>query len=315
MKNMEDTTTLYVPEDNSNERIDVFLAEALELNMSRSYIQKLIKQDHILVNGLGVKQNYRLKTDDLVTVTIPEPEKLELEPENIPLQFIYEDTHLAVIRKPAGMVVHPGNGNWEHTLVNALLYHLNDLSSIGGVARPGIVHRLDRDTEGLMVIAKTDAAHQKLTSDFAERRVYKEYTTIISGKPHQKNGTIDSPIGRHPKYGHKMTVLPTGREAITEYELVQLWHTRDGVFSRLKVIIHTGRTHQIRVHCASLGLPVIGDPIYSKKAARYRVDHLLLAAVKLSFNHPVSDEKLEFSIDIPEHIQKFMNRLDTRSLE
>ncbi len=315
MKNMKETTTVYVPEDNSNERIDIFLAGALELNMSRSYVQKLIKKEHVLVNGQGVKQNYRVKTDDLVTVTIPEPEKLELEPEKIPLQVLFEDTHLAVIRKPAGMVVHPGNGNWEHTLVNALLYHLEGLSSIGGVARPGIVHRLDRDTEGLMVIAKNDTAHQKLTSDFAQRRVYKEYTTIINGKPHHDKGIIDRPIGRHPKYGHKMTVIPTGKEAITEYELAQIWHTRDGVFSRLKVIIRTGRTHQIRVHCASLGLPVVGDPIYSKKAARFRVDHLLLAAVTLSFDHPASGEKLKFSIDIPGHMQKFMNRLDARSLE
>ena len=311
---MNETTTVYVPENNSNERIDIFLAEALELSMSRSYIQKLIRNGNITVNGQQVKQNYRVKTEDQVIINIPEPEELDLQPENIPLDIIYQDSHIAVIHKPAGMVVHPGNGNWDHTLVNALLYHLKDLSSIGGVARPGIVHRLDKDTEGLMVVAKNDNAHQNLTRAFADREVYKEYTAIISGKPHHQHGIIDSPIGRHPRYGHKMTTLQTGKEAVTEYDLLKIWHTPSGVFSRLKLIIHTGRTHQIRVHCASLGLPIVGDPIYSKKSSKHRVDYLCLGALNLAFTHPSTAEKMEFSIDIPEHMQKFMNRLESRQL-
>ena len=311
---MNEITTVYVPDNNSNERVDIFLAEALELTMSRSYIQKLIRNGNITVNGHQVKQNYRVKTDDQVDITIPEPEKLDLQPENIPLEIIYQDSHIAVIHKPAGMVVHPGNGNWEHTLVNALLFHLTDLSSIGGVERPGIVHRLDKDTEGLMVVAKNDKAHQELTRAFTQRKIYKEYTAIISGKPHKDHGIINTPIGRHPRYGHKMTTLQAGKEAVTEYELMDIWHTSTGVFSRLKLVIHTGRTHQIRVHCASLGLPVVGDPVYSKKSLKHRVDYLCLAAVKLAFNHPSTSEKMEFSIDIPQHIQKFMNRLESRNL-
>ncbi len=306
----KNTIQITVPEENHLERIDTLLTGSLEMDLSRSYIQKLIRNDHITVNGNPIKQNYKVKSDDEIHIAIPEPKKLELEPEDIPLEILHEDRDIAVINKQAGLVVHPGPGNWSGTLVNGLLYHMNGLSSIGGVERPGIVHRLDRDTAGLMVVAKTDLAHRFLVEEFSERRVKKQYRAVVTGRTDSDTGTIDEPIDRHPKYRHKMTVTPVGKEAVTDYAVKKTWNTGNGFFSELSLRIHTGRTHQIRVHLSWLGVPVVGDPIYSKKWKKHRVPYLLLASVELCFRHPETGEELEFRAEIPSHMRDFIDKLE-----
>ncbi len=302
-----------VPEEYHLERIDRFLTGSLEAGFSRTYIQKLIRGKNIIVNDNEIKQNYKVKLDDIIVINIPEPETLTLVPQDIAVEIIYEDDSIAVINKQPGLVVHPGPGNWDHTLVNALLFHLRELSSIGGVIRPGIVHRLDKDTSGLMIIAKNDAAHKNLSDDFSERRVLKRYAGIVAEKPDSERGIIDSPIGRHPKYRHKMTVREDGRESLTEYHLERIWNTPIGIYSLLSITLHTGRTHQIRVHLSSAGNPIVGDPVYSKKWAKYKVPYLLLASVYLEFDHPESHERMRFEVPLPEHMQNFINRLDVQA--
>lgn len=299
-----------VPDEGELERIDRFLTRSLEMDLSRSLIQRLIREGRIVVNGATVKPNHRLHTDDIVAISLPEPETLDLEPQDIPLDILYQDGDLAVINKPAGLVVHPGPGNSDGTLVNALLHHLQDLSSIGGIERPGIVHRLDKDTAGVMVIAKTDRAHRALSEAFAGRTVTKRYVALATGKPAREHLIIDSPIGRHPKYRHKMCIRDDGREAVTELFLKKLYHIHSGVFSLFDVLIHTGRTHQIRVHLASNGLPVVGDPLYSRKWEKYHVPYLLLASVLLEFKHPATGERMRFEIEPPVHIIEFIKRLE-----
>jgi 23S rRNA pseudouridine1911/1915/1917 synthase len=295
------------PEEASS-RLDHFIMTALDADFSRSYVQKLVKQGAVTVNGDTTRNNYILKAGDRIDIEIPEPEKSSIEAKDIPLNIVYEDEHLAVINKQPGMTVHPGSGTHDDTLVNALLFHLNDLSSIGGVERPGIVHRLDRDTAGLMVIAKNDSAHRSLSEQFSSRTVQKEYVAIVLGKPKTDHLVIDKPIGRHPVYRHKMTVLPTGREAKTECFLEKIWNTPKGIYSRLRVIIHTGRTHQIRVHLSSEGIPIVDDAVYSKHKSNR--PFLMLASVRLSFEHPASSERMEFSIELPEHMQQFIDKLN-----
>ena len=304
---------LTVPEEYHLERVDVFITEALEADLSRSYIQKLIKAGDITVNGAPIKANYKAKTDDSIVITIPEPLELELTPENIPLNIVYQDSDIVVINKQPGIVVHPGPGNSSRTLVNALMYHIKDLSSIGGSIRPGIVHRLDKDTSGLMVVAKNDAAHRFLTEEFAARRVNKIYEVVVVGKPDSGHGVIDRPIGRHPKYRHKMAILEGGRDAVTEYDLVKIWNNSLGLFSHLKVTLHTGRTHQIRVHFSAMGNPVVADLIYSKKWAKYKVPYLMLASRRLEFTHPSTGERASFEAPLPEHMDTFIRKLDSLS--
>jgi 23S rRNA pseudouridine1911/1915/1917 synthase len=301
---------IIVPEENNLERIDKFLSGSLEMDLSRSFIQKLIKSGHIRVSNGAIKQNYKVKTDDCITIDIPEPVPLTLEPENIPLEIVYEDASIVVINKQAGLVVHPGPGNWRRTLVNGLLYHIKDLSSIGGVVRPGIVHRLDKDTAGLMVIAKDDASHKFLAGEFANRKVKKKYSAIVTGKPRNGEGRIELPIGRHRKYRHKMAVDEKGRVAVTEFKVKKVWNSRLGVFSWLDIELHTGRTHQIRVHFSYLGLPIVGDPIYSKKWEKYKVPFLLLASTGLEFSHPYNSRLLTFTAELPDHMLKFMDKIE-----
>jgi 23S rRNA pseudouridine1911/1915/1917 synthase len=311
----QNNITLIVPEEYAGTRIDIFIYNALEEELSRSFIQKLLKNNHITINEMPVKPNYKVKPDQEIHIIIPQPEKSVLEPENIPMNILYEDNDLAVIHKPAGMVVHPGAGNTTHTLVNALLYHFKGLSSIGGVERPGIVHRLDKDTDGLMVIAKNDTAHNMLTKAFQTRNIIKKYVAIVTGKPSTPTDTINKAIDRHPKYGHKMTVRHDGKEAITHYTLQEVWHTQQGVFSRLKLQIFTGRTHQIRVHLSSIGLPIVGDKLYSKKWEKYNVPFMLLASTYLEFDHPITGKRLQFSIDLPQHMNDFIKKLNTIAFE
>jgi len=306
----EEIIKLTVPEEYHLQRVDKFITNAQEYDLSRSYIQKLIKDDHILVNGLSIKQNYKSKTDDEIVITIPEPKKLEIDAENIPLDIIYEDSTIAVINKQPGLVVHPGPGNWEKTMVNALLYHLKDLSSIGGVIRPGIVHRLDKDTSGIIVVAKNDEAHKSLADQFANRTVKKKYKTIVVGKLKDDSAIIDLPIGRHRKYRHKMTVTESGKEARTEYKVEKTFSSRLGTFSLVDVNLLTGRTHQIRVHFSSMGHPIVGDPIYSKKWEKYKVPFLLLASQEIKFKHPDTQEEVSFKVDLPEHMKLYLEKLE-----
>jgi 23S rRNA pseudouridine1911/1915/1917 synthase len=304
---------LIVPEESEGDRIDRFCASALEVNFSRNFIQKLIRSGDVTVNGTFIKNNYRVKLHDCVSITVPKPASLDIVPEDVPFELLYEDDDVAVIDKPAGLVVHPGPGNWSGTLVNGLLFRLKDLSSIGGTIRPGIVHRLDKDTAGVMVIAKNDRAHQHLTEQFSERKVKKMYEAIVVGKPKESHGIIDRPIGRHPVYRHKMTVVEGGREAVTEYRVQKIWNTPDGVFSLLEIALHTGRSHQIRVHLSSMGLPIVADPIYSKKHDRFKVPHLMLFSRELVFSHPASGEPMAFEVPRPEHFFEFMRKLHLRS--
>jgi 23S rRNA pseudouridine1911/1915/1917 synthase len=301
---------IIVPEEYHLERIDRFLAGSLELDLSRSYIQKLIHDDTITVNGNSIKQNYKVKEDDCIKIVIPEPEELDILPEDIPLEIVYQDASIAVINKQPGLVVHPGPGNWDSTLVNALLFHLKDLSSIGGQVRPGIVHRLDKDTSGLMVVAKNDRAHQLLTAEFADRRVTKRYCAVVAGKPDERHFFVDSPIARHPKYRHKMTVWDEGKEALTEVFCKKIINSRQGIFSFFDVRLHTGRTHQIRVHLSSMSLPIVGDTVYSKKWAKYRVPYLLLASVYLEFTHPDTGQRVSFEAPLPDHITQFLEKAE-----
>ncbi len=310
----EEPIELIVPEENNLERIDRFLPLALEQDLSRSYIQKLIRGGSISVNEKTIKPNYKVKTDDRIVVVIPEPEPLALEPEDIPLDIVYQDRSIVVVNKQPGLVVHPGPGNWNRTMVNGLLYHIKDLSSIGGVTRPGIVHRLDKDTAGLMVIAKDDAAHQFLTGEFSGRRVRKKYAALVVGKPKTAHGLIDQPIGRHRKYRHKMTIDENGREALTEFTVKRVMNSRLGVFTLLDIDLHTGRTHQIRVHLSAASIPIVGDPIYSKKWEKYRVPFLLLASVGLEFTHPSTGAVMSFTADPPEHMQEFIEKAERLSV-
>ena len=300
---------LLIPEEHHLERIDKVLAMLLEIDISRSYLQKLIKNSDIKVNDADIKPNYKVKTNDKVTIVIPAPSELEINPENIKLDIIYEDKDIAVINKQAGLVVHPGPGNWSGTLVNGLLYSLKNLSGIGGVLRPGIVHRLDKDTAGLMVVAKNDEAHNSLVKQFSERTVIKKYCAIVTGVPDSANNIIDLPIGRHKIYRHKMTVTEKGKPAITEYHNAETWNFNDAVYSMLDIRIYTGRTHQIRVHLSSKGHPIVGDMIYSKSAKKHKVPYLLLASVYLSLEHPTTGARMEFNSDLPEHIKSFINRI------
>jgi 23S rRNA pseudouridine1911/1915/1917 synthase len=301
---------LIVPEENHLERIDTFLVNSLEMKISRSYLQKLIKNEQILVNNSTTRANYKVKSDDSIDISFPPPKVLDLHPENIPLEILFEDKSVAVINKQPGLVIHPGPGNWEGTMVNGLLYHLNELSAIGDTIRPGIVHRLDKDTSGLVVVAKSDAAHRSLVDQFSSRRVKKKYAAIVKGKPGKSGDIINMPIARHGKYRHKMTVREDGKEAITEYRINRIWNTQTGIYSLLDLVIQTGRTHQIRVHLSSLGNPIIGDPIYSKKWEKHKVPYLLLASVYLEFTHPESGEQVSFSAALPEHMLKFINKLE-----
>ncbi len=303
---------LKVPEESQGDRIDCFCTAALELDFSRNFIQKLIRSGDIIVNGKSIRPNYRVKRDDCVIIHVPEPDTPDIIPEDVSFEILFEDDDVAVIHKPAGLVVHPGTGNWKGTLVNGLMFRLKNLSSVGGTIRPGIVHRLDKDTEGVMVVAKNDFAHQRLSEQFTERKVEKIYEAVVIGKPREAHGIIERPIGRHPVYRHKMTVLEGGREAVTEFSVKKIWNTPECVFSLLDIMLHTGRTHQIRVHLSSIGIPIVGDPIYSKKHDRFKVPYLLLSSRKLVFSHPVTGEQMKFEIPRPAHIADFINRLELR---
>lgn len=306
---MTEICSLNVPDESDGTRLDVYACASLDGRYSRSYIQKLIDSGLFSVNGTSAKRGSRLKGGDTVSFEIPEPAKTNLEPEDIPVEIVYEDTSIAVVNKPYGLSVHAGAGIKSGTLVNALLHRIRDLSGIGGEERPGIVHRLDKDTSGLMVIAKNDKAHRTLSKMFAERKISKEYAAVVHGTVYPQDGFVSEKIGRHPVHRKKMTVISSGRDALTEYKTIRNFKTRAGDYTLLKIILHTGRTHQIRVHFSHKNNPIAGDPLYSKNV-KHSAARLMLASVNLSFTHPETDRLLDFSIAYPLHMTEFINKLE-----
>jgi 23S rRNA pseudouridine1911/1915/1917 synthase len=306
------THRLTVPPGKAGERLDRYLSDALP-GFSRSRIQQLIQEGNVRLGAGDVRASDRLKGGEAVTVSVPPPRPLDLAPEDRPLRILFQDGHLIVVEKPAGMVVHPAHGHPGGTLVNVLLSHADRLSGIGGVARPGIVHRLDKDTSGILVAAKTDEAHAALSAQFSSHTtVQRRYHGIVWGKPPQAAGTIATQMGRHPVHRKKMAVLERGgRKAVTHYRIVESF----GPFSLLEVRLETGRTHQVRVHCASLSCPIVGDDVYGRsrkvllgKGAAGKtvvVDRFLLHAFHLGFVHPATGEWVGFTVPDPPEFAAF----------
>ena len=288
--------------ESAGQRLDQFLHAALPEH-SRSFLQKLIAAGDVRVHSQSVKSSYRVRVGDLVSVEIPAPQPLAALPENIPLAVLYEDADLIVLNKAAGIVVHPAAGNFSHTLVNALLHHCHgQLAGIGGVARPGIVHRLDKGTSGCLVVAKTDAAHQSLVAQFKARQVRKIYRAICSGIFREPTGRIETTIGRSAHDRKKMSAQPArGRPALTEYRVLR----QHADWALVELTLHTGRTHQIRVHMAHIGHGLVGDVTYGWRNAKIAVERPLLHAYKLAFTHPRTGQPLEFVAPIPEDMTRY----------
>ncbi len=297
------TVLLSAEEKDRGVRIDKFLAENLS-DYSRSYIADIIAEKNVKVNGKVVTKSYKLSSNDHVEAEISEPRELEVEAENIPLDILYEDEHIVVVNKEKGMVVHPAAGNYNGTLVNALMYHCKgNLSGINGVMRPGIVHRIDKNTSGILVIAKSDLAHASLSEQIKEHSVTREYRAVVYGHLKDIQGTVNAPIGRHSIDRKKMCVTQkNSKDAVTHYEVLESFKD----FSYIKCILETGRTHQIRVHMAYLGHPLAGDDVYGPKKVITELKGQCLHAAKLGFIHPATGEYMEFQSDLPESFTKFL---------
>lgn len=292
------------PED-AGARLDAFLAGKME--KTRSSVQKLIEEENVRLNGTPAAKNARLREGDRVEATEPPPEVLDVKPQNIPLDIVYEDQDLLVVNKPKGMVVHPAAGNPDGTLVNALLFHCGDsLSGINGVIRPGIVHRIDKDTSGLLIVAKNDRAHQSLAEQIAVHSFTRIYNAVVYGIVKEEEGTVSAPIGRHPTDRKRMAVLSSGgREAVTHYRVLE----RFPGFTLVECRLETGRTHQIRVHMAHIGHPVAGDPVYGPKKCITELQGQCLHARVIGFIHPATGEYLEFDSGLPPYFERFLEKL------
>jgi len=289
------------------ERIDKFVAERMN-DVSRTQAQELIDGEHILVDGRKVKANYKVKEGEVITLALPDPVEVTLEPENLPLDVRYEDADVIVVNKARGMVVHPAAGHYTGTLVNALLYHCKDLSGINGEVRPGIVHRIDKDTSGLLMAAKNDVAHRHLAAQLKEHTVTRKYVAVVHGLVEHDLGTVDAPIGRHTVHRQQMAVMKDGRDAVTHFQVLE----RLPKHTVLELKLETGRTHQIRVHMDFIGHPLVGDPKYGSQK-RNKFGHILegqaLHAQVLGFVHPRTEEYLEFSTDLPEEMKELIEHL------
>lgn len=300
--------------EDSGIRLDAYLAKSTEL--SRSAAAKLIESGAVTVNGKTVEKKYQLREGDGIDLTLPEAEEYEAEPENIPLDVVYEDSDIIVINKPSGMVVHPAPGNYTGTLVNALLYHCKgSLSGIGGVMRPGIVHRIDKDTSGLLVVAKNDRAHRALSEELGYHGIEREYHALVRGGFKEESGTVDLPIGRHPVDRKRMAVIKSGegaREAVTHYEVIRSY----GQVTYLGLRLETGRTHQIRVHMSHLGHALLGDEVYASTKTLFEKQHAplfdgqILHAKRLSLTHPRTGERMTFECELPDNFKKLIDILD-----
>lgn len=287
-------------------RIDKCLSELLN-DYSRAYIQKLLDEGNITVGNKAVKSNYKLREGDNIEISVPAPEELEILPENIPLDIVYEDNDILIVNKPKGMVVHPAPGHSSGTLVNAIMYHCKDsLSTINGVLRPGIVHRIDMDTTGLLMVCKNDVAHRVMSDKFKVHDITRVYTAICYNHFADAEGTVDKPIARHKTDRKKMAIDPNGRRAVTHYKVIG--ELKDN-FSLIECRLETGRTHQIRVHMASINHPLLGDEVYGPKNKPFKTEGQVLHAGVLGFEHPITGEYMEFKAELPEYFSKILDRL------
>lgn len=299
-----ETSKFVVIEEDAGIRLDLYLVQSLGTN-SRSFLQKNIKSGNVMVNGAVKKPSYLVEEDDEIIITIPEPIELDIVAENIPIEIIYEDEDVIVINKPKGMVVHPAPGNYTGTLVNALMFHCKNLSTINGIKRPGIVHRIDKDTTGILVVAKNDQAHNSLSEQFKDHSITREYQLIVKGRPSEDKYTVDAPIARNPKDRLKMAIVENGKRAVTHFEVIKRYEG----YSHLKAQLETGRTHQIRVHSAYKGYPLLGDDVYSRGSFKFKVQGQALHAGKLGFIHPRTGEYVEFISPLPKYFQGILEKL------
>ncbi|EHI99596.1 pseudouridine synthase, RluA family [Clostridium sp. DL-VIII] len=293
-----------VDEKDQGIRIDKYLSEVFN-DKSRSFIQGLIEKENIKVNNKIPKSNYKIKSSDEIEVIIDEPEILNVDPEDIPIGILYEDKDIIVVNKEQGMVVHPAPGNYNGTLVNALLFHCTDLSSINGVVRPGIVHRIDKDTSGVLVVAKNDESHNKLSEQLKDHSMKREYYALVEGRIKNDKGTIDKPLARSKKDRLKIGIVEGGKRAVTHYQVIERYNG----YTLIKCVLETGRTHQIRVHMASIGYPLVGDPLYGFKKQRFKLKGQMLHAKTLGFIHPSKNEYIEFTTELPEYFQIILDKL------
>ena len=292
--------------DDVNKRVDVFLNEEME-DISRSALQKNIEKGNITVNGEKISKNYKLRIGDIVEAELPPPENIDIVPEDIPLDIMYEDDDLIVINKPQNMVVHPAPGHYTGTLVNALMFHCGDnLSGINGVLRPGIVHRIDKDTSGVLVIAKSDLAHKGLSEQLAEHSMKRVYNAIVYNSFSEESGTVDRNIDRSKNDRKKMAVvMQGGRNAVTHYKVIE----KLGKYTLVELQLETGRTHQIRVHMSYIGHPLLGDPVYGPKKCPFNLNGQVLHAKVLGFIHPRTGEYMEFNSELPDYFSSLIERL------
>lgn len=307
------TKTFTVTPDHAGRRLDQYLSEACEL--TRSMVQKLCEDGNILRGGKIASKNEKLKAGDCIEITIPDPEPTEAIPENIPIEIVYEDSDLLVVNKPKGMVVHPAPGNYTGTLVNALLYHCQgSLSGINGVIRPGIVHRIDKDTSGLLIVAKNDKAHLSLAEQISTHSFLRSYEAVAVGRFREMQGTVHAPIGRHPVDRKKMAIVPDGREATTHWQVIGEY----AGYTHVKCVLETGRTHQIRVHLSSIGHPLFCDPVYDgghsllEKQMAATLAGQCLHARTIGFVHPITGKEMFFESDLPDYFTALLKKLDQR---
>ena len=297
---------LFEIQENQQMRLDKYLAEQFP-EQTRSYLQKLIKEGQVLVNGKTVKSGYQLSKGDEVSVTIPEPKELDVEPQKMDLDIVYEDEDVILINKPKGMVVHPAPGHTTDTLVNGPLYHCKDnLSGINGVARPGIVHRIDRDTTGILIVCKNDMSHNSIAAQLKEHSINRRYRALVHGNLKEDTGTVEGPIGRHPVDRKKMAINErNGKPAVTHFTVLE----RFGNYTLIECKLETGRTHQIRVHMTSIGHPLVGDEVYGPAKCPFKLQGQCLHAMVLGFVHPRTGEYMEFSADLPEYFEDLLKKL------
>ena len=294
-----------VNENDKGKRLDIYIAENFN-ELSRTMIKKLIESNNILVNDKSEKVSYKVQANDNISIDIPEAKETKLKAQEIPLDIVYEDSDIIVINKPKGMVVHPANGNPDGTLVNAILSICkNSLSGIGGELRPGIVHRLDKDTSGLIIVAKNDKAHINMSEQIKERNVKKTYIALVRGNVPEEEATINMPIGRSTKDRKKMAVTKNGKQAITHFKVLK----RYSKYTLLEIKIETGRTHQIRVHMAEIGYPVVGDAVYSNGKNEFGIEGQMLHAYKLEFMHPITNKHMELTAPLPQYFEEILKKL------
>ena len=297
---------LEITENQAGERIDRFLADSQDL--TRSFLQKILKEGEVIVNGKSVKANYKLRKGDRIEFDIPEAVEPDIVAEDIPLSILYEDADVLVVDKPKGMVVHPAAGHYSRTLVNAVMYHCKgELSGINGVLRPGIVHRIDRDTTGSIIICKNDMAHNEIARQLKEHSINRRYRAIVTGVLKDEEGTIEGAIGRDKKDRKKMAITADGKPAVTHYRVLQ----RFKHYTYVECVLETGRTHQIRVHMASIGHPLLGDEVYGRRSDKYKCEGQCLHAMTLGFHHPRTGEYIEVNAPLPPYFEHLLAVLES----